>query len=71
MAVRVMFAFPCVQADKLLSPEFQLVIAELIGFLPENRQLCMYSATFPVTVKDFKVKHKMDTKRGPPRGWSG
>jgi hypothetical protein len=54
--VRIMCAFPCVQADKLLSPEFQLVIAELIGFLPENRQLCMYSATFPVTVKDFKVK---------------
>jgi hypothetical protein len=43
------------QADKLLSPEFQLVIAELISFLPEGRQLCMYSATFPVTVKDFKV----------------
>jgi len=42
------------EADKLLSPEFQPIIEELIGFLPKNRQILLYSATFPVTVKDFK-----------------
>ena len=26
----------------------------LISFLPQNRQILMFSATFPVTVKDFK-----------------
>jgi ATP-dependent RNA helicase DDX6/DHH1 len=42
------------QADKLLSPEFQPIIEQLIAFLPEDRQIMLYSATFPVTVKEFK-----------------
>lgn len=42
------------QADKLLSQEFQPSVEHLISFLPENRQILMFSATFPVTVKDFK-----------------
>ncbi|XP_016436204.1 DEAD-box ATP-dependent RNA helicase 8 [Nicotiana tabacum] len=42
------------EADKLLSPEFQPSIVQLIRFLPANRQILMFSATFPVTVKDFK-----------------
>ncbi|KAK6130030.1 hypothetical protein DH2020_036216 [Rehmannia glutinosa] len=44
-------------ADKLLSPEFQPSIEQLINFLPPTRQILMYSATFPVTVKDFKDKY--------------
>lgn len=42
------------EADKLLSPEFQPVIEELIKFLPANRQIMLYSATFPLAVKNFK-----------------
>lgn len=45
------------EADKLLSPEFTPVIEELLGFLPENRQVMLFSATFPMIVKDFKLKH--------------
>ena len=45
------------QADKLLSPEFQPVIEGLISNLPPDRQILLYSATFPVTVKDFKERH--------------
>lgn len=44
------------EADKLLSPEFQPIIEQLISFLPPQRQICLYSATFPVTVKQFKDK---------------
>lgn len=44
------------QADKLLSPEFQPVVERLIGFLAQDRQILLYSATFPVTVKEFKDK---------------
>jgi ATP-dependent RNA helicase DDX6/DHH1 len=44
------------EADKLLSPEFQPVIEQLISFTPQSRQICLYSATFPVTVKQFKDK---------------
>ncbi|CAA7017373.1 unnamed protein product [Microthlaspi erraticum] len=42
------------EADKLLSQEFQPSVEHLISFLPETRQILMFSATFPVTVKDFK-----------------
>ncbi|GMH39783.1 hypothetical protein BSKO_07681 [Bryopsis sp. KO-2023] len=44
------------EADKLLSPEFQPVIEQLIGYLPEKKQILLYSATFPVTVKQFKER---------------
>eukprot|EP00899_Mesostigma_viride_P017911 jgi/Mesvir1/26120/Mv06837-RA.1 len=42
------------EADKLLSPEFQPVVEQLVNYLPAHRQILLYSATFPVTVKDFK-----------------
>jgi ATP-dependent RNA helicase DDX6/DHH1 len=45
------------QADKLLAPEFQPSVEALIHFLPPSRQLSMFSATFPVTVKEFKEKY--------------
>ncbi|KAJ9706555.1 hypothetical protein PVL29_001835 [Vitis rotundifolia] len=45
------------EADKLLSPEFQPSVEQLIRFLPQNRQILMFSATFPVTVKDFKDRY--------------
>jgi len=41
------------EADKLLSPEFQPLVEQIITFLPKNRQILLFSATFPVTVKDF------------------
>ena len=45
-----------VQADKLLSQEFQPIVEQLIGFLAPERQIMLYSATFPVTVKHFKER---------------
>jgi len=44
------------QADKLLSPEFQPLIEQILAFTPAQRQILLYSATFPVTVKDFKER---------------
>jgi len=41
------------EADKLLSPEFQPLVEQIITFLPKDRQILLFSATFPVTVKDF------------------
>lgn len=49
-----MFSSQCRQADKLLSPEFQPLVEELITHLPKEKQILLFSATFPVTVKDFK-----------------
>eukprot|EP00667_Euglena_gracilis_P005903 EG_transcript_5941 len=44
------------EADKLLSPEFQPLIEQVINFLPAERQMLMFSATFPITVKEFRDK---------------
>lgn len=45
------------EADKLLSPEFQPIIEDIIRLIPRQRQILMYSATFPMIVKEFKDKH--------------
>jgi ATP-dependent RNA helicase DDX6/DHH1 len=45
------------EADKLLSPEIQPIIEKLIEFLPPKRQILLFSATFPVSVKDFRDKY--------------
>mmetsp|Transcript_34351 Transcript_34351/g.77629 ORF Transcript_34351/g.77629 Transcript_34351/m.77629 type:complete len:408 (-) Transcript_34351:462-1685(-) len=44
------------EADKLLSPEFQPLLEQLINQTAPNRQICLFSATFPVHVKSFKDK---------------
>jgi ATP-dependent RNA helicase DDX6/DHH1 len=43
------------EADKLLSPEFTPVMEQLLSFCATDRQVMLFSATFPVIVKDFKV----------------
>jgi len=48
------------EADKLLSPEFTVTIEQLLKFHPKDRQVMLFSATFPVVVKDFKDKHLTD-----------
>ncbi|KAE9389125.1 eukaryotic translation initiation factor 4A-like protein [Gymnopus androsaceus JB14] len=48
------------EADKLLSPEFGPVMEGLLSYLPQERQVMLFSATFPVIVKDFKDKHMRD-----------
>ncbi|PWZ00313.1 putative ATP-dependent RNA helicase DHH1 [Testicularia cyperi] len=45
------------EADKLLSPEFTPVMEQLLSFLPKERQVMLFSATFPLIVKDFKDKN--------------
>lgn len=44
------------EADKLLSPEFNETLEALISFLRPRRQIMLFSATFPVTVKAFRDK---------------
>lgn len=45
------------EADKLLSPEFVPIIEQILDHLPKERQIMLFSATFPVTVKTFKDNH--------------
>ena len=44
------------EADKLLSPEFQPVLEQIINLCDKTHQICLFSATFPVTVKTFCQK---------------
>jgi ATP-dependent RNA helicase DDX6/DHH1 len=45
------------EADKLLSPEFQPLVEPIIALMPQERQIMLFSATFPVSVKAFKDKY--------------
>jgi ATP-dependent RNA helicase DDX6/DHH1 len=45
------------EADKLLSSEFTPVIEQLLQFHPKDRQVMLFSATFPLSVKDFSDKN--------------
>ncbi|ORY24052.1 P-loop containing nucleoside triphosphate hydrolase protein [Naematelia encephala] len=45
------------EADKLLSEEFTPVIEQLLGLCARERQVMLFSATFPVNVKDFSDRH--------------
>jgi len=45
------------EADKLLSQDFKGMLDLLIGHLPRDRQILLFSATFPVTVEQFMRRH--------------
>ncbi|KAL4959980.1 P-loop containing nucleoside triphosphate hydrolase protein [Aspergillus stella-maris] len=47
------------EADKLLSPEFTPVIEQLLSFHPKDRQVMLFSATFPMIVKSFKINQSI------------
>jgi ATP-dependent RNA helicase DDX6/DHH1 len=45
------------EADKLLSQDFKGMLDSIIAHLPRDRQILLYSATFPLTVEQFMRKH--------------
>lgn len=45
------------EADKLLSQDFKGMLDRVISYLPTERQILLYSATFPLTVEQFMKKH--------------
>ncbi len=48
--------YVCEQADKLLSQDFNSMLDDIIVNLPRDRQILLYSATFPLTVEQFMVR---------------
>lgn len=50
---------PVFQADKLLSQDFVVLIEDIISFLAKNRQILLYSATFPISVQKFMVSSRL------------
>ena len=45
------------EADKLLSQDYNHLLDELLYVMPHDRQIMLFSATFPLTVDDFIRKH--------------
>ncbi|XP_044057356.1 probable ATP-dependent RNA helicase ddx6 isoform X1 [Siniperca chuatsi] len=45
------------EADKLLSQDFVVMMEEMLGFLAKQRQILLYSATFPLSVQKFMNAH--------------
>ncbi|KAJ8280273.1 hypothetical protein GJAV_G00052600 [Gymnothorax javanicus] len=45
------------EADKLLSQDFLQMMEEILSFLPKQRQILLYSATFPLSVQKFMNAH--------------
>lgn len=51
------------EADKLLAAEFGILVERLLNdFLPKRRQVLLLSATFPISVRDFKGKYMPDAE---------
>ncbi|KAL1489658.1 hypothetical protein ABEB36_013600 [Hypothenemus hampei] len=48
------------EADKLLSQDFKGILDTVIQNLPTERQILLFSATFPLTVEQFMKKHLKD-----------
>ncbi|KAF7284573.1 ATP-dependent RNA helicase me31b [Rhynchophorus ferrugineus] len=48
------------EADKLLSQDFKGMLDTVIKNLPQERQILLFSATFPLTVEQFMKKHLKD-----------
>nr|AAK85400.1 RNA helicase p47 [Spisula solidissima] len=45
------------EADKLLSQDFKGMLDSIISHLPNDRQILLYSATFPLSVEQFMRKY--------------
>eukprot|EP00052_Salpingoeca_macrocollata_P017835 m.145951 g.145951 ORF g.145951 m.145951 type:complete len:432 (-) comp20515_c1_seq3:67-1362(-) len=45
------------EADKLLDMESQADLDNIIAAMPQERQILLFSATFPISVKAFKDRH--------------
>jgi len=49
------------EADKLLSRDMRTVCEKLLGLTKKDRQIMLFSATFPAAVKDFRDRWIPDT----------
>lgn len=50
------------EADKLLSAEWAPAVEKIMSYTPSDRQVMLFSATFPRSVEAFKNKHIPDAK---------
>jgi ATP-dependent RNA helicase DDX6/DHH1 len=45
------------EVDKLLSVDFRTIVARIIEIMPKDKQIMLFSATYPVEIKEFQQKY--------------
>lgn len=45
------------EVDKLLSVDFRSIVAQIIEIMPKEKQIMLFSATYPVEIRDFQTKY--------------
>ena len=41
------------EVDKLLSENFKMLVGKILDIMPENKQISLFSATYPVMIRPF------------------
>ena len=42
------------EVDKLLSDNFKIIVGKILDIMPENKQISLFSATYPVAIRSFQ-----------------
>ena len=45
------------EVDKLLSLDFKQIVARIIEIMPRDKQVMLFSATYPLEIKEFQQKY--------------
>jgi ATP-dependent RNA helicase DDX6/DHH1 len=45
------------EVDKLLSLDFRTIVANIIELMPKDKQIMLFSATYPMEIKEFQQKY--------------
>ena len=45
------------EVDKLISGEFQEVVQQILEMMPDDRQIALFSATYPVEIRSFQQRN--------------
>ena len=45
------------EVDKLLSVDFKVIAARIIEIMPKDKQILLFSATYPMEIKEFLSKY--------------
>lgn len=48
------------EVDKLLSVDFKSIVAKIFEIIPKDKQIMLFSATYPLEIKDFQQRYITD-----------
>ena len=48
------------EVDKLLSENFKVIVGKILELMPEDKQISLFSATYPVAIRGFQQRYVPD-----------